>query len=86
MTLKSTARAYLRDAVTAFNRAPAEVALAVLGAALLSYALESRIQFETWVQMAVAILIAFMAAWTGTLLHAMGGLDNQRRWGLTIFG
>jgi hypothetical protein len=86
MSLRSTARAYLRDAITAFNRAPAEVALAVLGAALLSYALESHIQFETWVQMGVAILIAFMAAWTGTLLHAMGKLDDQRRWGLTIFG
>ena len=86
MTLKSTARAYLRDAATAFNRAPAEVALAVLGAALFSYAIENDVRFEAWLQIAVAILIAFMAAWSGTLLHAMGALDNMRRWGLTIFG
>lgn len=86
MTIRATAHAYLRDAVTAFNRAPAEVAYAVLSAVLLSYAFEQHIQFETWLQMAAAILIAFMAAWTGTLLHAMRAIDNQRRWGLTIFG
>jgi hypothetical protein len=86
MTLQSTARSYLRDAATAFNRAPAEVALAVLSAALFSYAIENDVRFEVWVQMAVAILMAFMAAWGGTLLHAMGALDHQRRWGLTLFG
>jgi hypothetical protein len=86
MALKDAARAYLRDATTAFNRAPAEVALAVLSAVLLSYAIEGDHRFEAWVQLAVGIFIAFALAWTGTLLHAMGAITNLRRWAITIAG
>ncbi len=86
MTIRTAARAYLRDAITAFNRAPAEIALAVLSAASLSYALENNHQFEAWVQVAIACLIAFMFAWSGTLLHAMTAIDNTRRWVITGIG
>lgn len=86
MTIKSAARAYLRDVLTAFNRAPTEVALAVLSAVLLSIAIEGDHQFETWVQFAVAILIAFMFAWTGTVLHGMHAIDAKRRWAITLTG
>jgi hypothetical protein len=86
MSLKTTARAYLRDAVTAFNRAPAEVALAVLSAVLVSYTIEAEYRFEAWLQMAVGIFIVFAFAWTGTLLHALGALDFKRRWVLTGAG
>jgi hypothetical protein len=86
MSLQETARGYLRDATTAFNRAPAEVALAVLSAVLLSYAIEGEYRFEAWLQMAVGIFIVFAAAWTGTLLHAMGSISLRNRWALTIAG
>ncbi|HEY0671323.1 MAG TPA: DUF4153 domain-containing protein [Longimicrobiales bacterium] len=85
MTLRSTARAYLRDAVTAFDRAPTEVGLSVLAAALLSYALEIR-AFPAWVQVGVALFITFAFAWTGTLLHALRAISWRHRWLLTVFG
>ena len=86
MSLKSTARAYLRDAMTAFDRAPAEVALAVLSAVLVSYAIEGEFRFEAWMQMAVGIFITFAFAWTATLLYAMGAIDMRRRWIVTSIG
>jgi hypothetical protein len=86
MSLKSTARGYLRDAVSAFQNAPAEVALAVLAAALLSYSIEQDQDVAIWMHMAAGIFIAFALAWCGTLLHAMGAIDNVRRWMITIAG
>ena len=86
MSITGTARAYLRDALTAFHRAPTEVALAVLAAVLLSIAIEDHHQMETWVQFAVAIFIALCFAWTGTLLHGMQAIGTRARWALTIAG
>ena len=86
MSIMGTARAYLRDALTAFHRAPTEVALAVLAAVLLSIAIEDHGQIHTWVQFGVAIFIALCCAWTGTLLHAMHALSARARWALTIAG
>jgi hypothetical protein len=86
MTIKDTARGYLRDALTAFNRAPTEVALAVLCAVLLSVALEGNHPFETWVQFAIAIFIAFACAWTATLLHGMHAISTRTRWLVTLAG
>ena len=86
MSIKDTARAYVRDAITAFDRAPTEVALAVLCAVLLSIAIEGNHQFETWVQFAVAIFMAFSCAWTATLLHDMRAIDTRTRWLITMAG
>jgi hypothetical protein len=86
MSLKSATRAYLQDAATAFNRAPAEIALFVFTAVLLSYALEVRAPFETWVQLAIGAFIVFAFAWTGTLLHALQGISARQRWLLTGIG
>lgn len=86
MSLKSTARGYLRDAAAAFQNAPAEVALAVLAAALLSYSIEYDHDIAIWMHIAVGIFISFASAWCGTLLHAMGAIDQRRRWTITIVG
>jgi hypothetical protein len=86
MSLKTTARIYLRDALTAFDRAPAEVALAVLSAVLFSYTLELEGPFQAWVQVAVGLFIAFAFAWTATLLHGMRAIDSRRRWTITVIG
>ena len=86
MSIKSTARAYLRDAGNAFDRAPAEVALAVFTAALLSYGIEGEYRIEAWPQIAVAAYIAFATAWCATLLHAMHRISWRTRWIATALG
>ena len=86
MSLKSTARAYLRDAAAAFQNAPVEVGLAVLAAALFSYSLEENVRFNIWWHIAIGIFIAFAGAWCATLLRAMNALDDRRRWVLTGVG
>ena len=86
MSIKSTARAYVRDAVTAFDRAPAEVALAVFTATLMSYSIEGNHRFEAWVQIAVGAYIAFAIAWCATLLNAMQAISWRQRWAVTVGG
>lgn len=86
MSIKATARAYLRDAGTAFERAPLEVALAVLTAVFFSYAVSSSFGEDAWLQIFTASVLAFGFAWCGTLLHALGALSFKQRWALTFFG
>ncbi len=86
MSLKSATRAYLQDAVTAFNRAPAEIGLFIFTAAMLSYALETPVLMPAWAQLAVGAFVVFAFAWTGTLLHALDAITLKQRWVLTIVG
>jgi hypothetical protein len=81
------ARRYLADAALAFERAPVEVAVAVFVAVTLSYAIEKgSTAFPAWVQVAVSAGLVLVAAWTGTLLHALGALSAARRWAVTFAG
>lgn len=85
MSLKNTIRNYLRDVVTALDRAPAELALAIFAAATVSYAFETG-TFEGWVKLAIAIFLTFAFAWTGTLLHAFAAIGSTQRRVLTVAG
>ena len=85
MSLRAHVRGYFNDALRAFDRAPLEVALAVLTAALFSYAIENSAP-EAWVQVAVAAALALAIAWSATLLHALGSVSFVQRWLLTAVG
>ena len=87
MTLRSRAAGYLRDARTGFQRAPAEVLITFAIALTFSVAIEIGGEApRAWVEIAVASLLMLVAAWTGTLLHAMGAWPVGRRWILTLAG
>ncbi|MEX1182944.1 MAG: DUF4153 domain-containing protein, partial [Gemmatimonadota bacterium] len=80
-------RRYLTDAVRAFDRAPVEVAIAVVLAIGFSYAIDQGdFTFPRWLELAVAGALCFAAAWTGTLLHALGAISTRRRWMITSAG
>jgi hypothetical protein len=85
--LVGRARRYLGDAATGFERAPAEVTLALVLALSFSWAVEqSDDAMQAWVEIAVVCALGAAAAWTGTLLHALGRIDVRRRWGITLGG
>jgi hypothetical protein len=78
---------YLGDASRAFERAPAEVTVAVVLAVALSYAIENVNEaFSAWLEIAAGCVIIVAAAWTGTLLHALGRIAARRRWAITLGG
>ncbi|MFW6079915.1 MAG: DUF4153 domain-containing protein [Gemmatimonadota bacterium] len=80
-------RRYPRDAARAFERAPVEVLLAVVVAGAFSWALEiGDAAVESWAEVAVVAVLAGAAAWTGTLLHAMGAWSSRRRRLVTAIG
>ena len=79
--------AYVRDAGHAFHASPVEVGLAILAAGACSYAIESdNTAFEVWIELLIAILLAFSVAWSATLLHALEVLTEKQRWALTLIG
>lgn len=85
--LKDRLRRYVRDAEHAFHAAPVEVGLAVVAAAACSYAIEAdHTAMEVWLELVVAIALAFSAAWMATLLHALKVLTEKQRWALTLAG
>lgn len=80
-------RSYLRDAISAVERAPAEAAIALVTAIELSYAIESRgTTFQAWTELAIANLIALLIAWSATMLHALGQVSAKTRWLITLLG
>ncbi|CAN5662262.1 hypothetical protein BH23GEM9_BH23GEM9_24090 [soil metagenome] len=76
---------YLADAGRAFESAPVEVTVAVILAAAFSYAIESDGDaFRNWVELAICGALLIAAAWTATLLHALGTWSSGRRWAVTL--
>ena len=86
MSLITSTRRYLADTGRAFDRAPVECALTVLGAGLLSWALEDNDIGSEVVHVGVALLLAIAAAWSATLLNAMGRITDARRQAVTLAG
>jgi hypothetical protein len=85
--LRGRGRRYLIDAASALDRAPVEVAIALLLAVAFSVAIELQGEvMQSWVELAAAGLLIFAAAATATLLHALGTLDVRRRWLITVTG
>lgn len=85
-TMPATMRRYLRDAARAFERAPVEVVLALVVAGAFSYAVETGYEVRPWLEVATVAFLAAAAAWTGTLLHALGSWSDRRRWLVTSVG
>jgi hypothetical protein len=85
--LAGRARGYLLDAGRAFERAPVEVTVAVVLAIAFSWAVElGDAAFQDWAETAIAGALIIAAAWTGTLLHALGAWSRTRRWLVTGLG
>ncbi|HSJ26148.1 MAG TPA: DUF4153 domain-containing protein [Longimicrobiales bacterium] len=86
-TLTGRGRRYVTDAAQAWERAPVEVSTALLLAAAWSHAVQSGgAMMRDWMELAVAGLLVLAAAWTGTLLAAMGGVTQRTRWIITLTG
>jgi hypothetical protein len=85
--LAGRARRYLTDAARAFERAPVEVTVVVVLAIAFSQAIELEgTAFRDWAETAIAGALIIAAAWTGTLLHALGAWGRTRRWIVTTAG
>lgn len=87
VTLRARAARYLQDAARGVRQAPVEVAATLTVALSFSYALEtSGDAMQAFTEIAVACALIIAIAWTGTLLHATGGLSAMQRWVATILG
>jgi hypothetical protein len=85
--LTGRAARYLSDAARAFERAPAEVAVALCIAAAFSYAIEiGDHAMPRWFEVAITALLMGAVAWTGTLLHALGAWSLRTRHIVTLLG
>lgn len=86
--LSSRGRRYVEDAVRAFERTPAEVTLSILLAITFSIAVEYEDDevMRSFVETAAAVGIAITAAWSATLLHALGRIGTRTRWLITGAG
>jgi hypothetical protein len=86
-TLTRRAGRYVADAGRAYERAPVEVSTAVVLAVAWSWALEGPGEsFTSWAELAVTAVLVLTAAWTATLLHALGVLTAMQRWAITVGG
>ena len=79
-------RGYIADAGHALDRAPVEVALALLTAIAFSYGIESDRSWPEIHHLLVAALSALCAAWAGTITHALGAIAIRTRWIITLAG
>ena len=86
-TVLSRARQYAEDAAHAFERAPMEVALALFCCITLSWAIEiGGNAFPHWLELAVPATLAFLIAWSATLLHELGRITPMQRLAITATG
>lgn len=86
---RRAARRHLTDAARAAERAPVEVVLALMVAVAFSSAVElgdDGGSMRAWTEFVVFALLGAAAAWTGTLLHALGEWSGRRRWIVTVAG
>jgi hypothetical protein len=84
--LAARARRYLSSAGHAFDRAPIEVSSLILLAAVFSCSVQMDAGGQVWAETAIVALLIVAAAWTGTLLHALGAWSPSRRRLITIAG
>jgi hypothetical protein len=84
--LMARARRYLSDARRAFERAPVEVSALILLAAVFSYTIQTDSDGQLWAEWGIVVLLIVAAAWTGTLLQALGAWSARRRWLVTATG
>lgn len=78
---------YLSDSARAFERAPAEVTIALCVAASWSWAVELKGDaFPRFLEIAVTGLLMAACAWAGTLLHGLRVISLQARWSITLAG
>jgi hypothetical protein len=85
--LTGRARLYVADAARAWERAPVEVSTALVLAVAWSWSVEAGgDMMRSWLELAVAGLLVMAAAWTGTLLAALGGASERTRWVITVAG
>jgi hypothetical protein len=85
--LTGRAQRYVADAGQAWQRAPVEVSVALLLAVAFSWAVDfGGDAMRSFLEMAVTGALVVAAAWTGTLLHALGAVDRTRRWIITGAG
>jgi hypothetical protein len=85
--LTGRARRYATDAARAWERAPVEVSTALVLAVAFSCAVEAGGEaMRSWLELAITGLLVITAAWTATLLHALGWLSTVQRWLLTAGG
>ena len=85
--LTARARRYLTDAGHAFDHAPVEVTLSVLLACAFSYTIASGAEpVREWFELAVIVVLTGAAAFTATLLNALGHWSARSRWIVTATG
>jgi hypothetical protein len=77
---------YLSDAGRAFQRAPVEVGALIVVAAVFSYTVQSDTEPDLLGETAITALLIITAAWTGSLLNALGAWTARRRWLVTGAG
>jgi hypothetical protein len=83
--LTGRAQRYVADAARAWERAPVEVSVALLLAVAFSRAVELGGEvMRSFLEVAITGALIIAAAWTGTLLHALGGIDRRWRWIITV--
>lgn len=68
------------------DRAPVEVALALMTAVAFSYGVENNTTWDEVFHLAMATAIAGCFAWSATLTHALGAIEIRTRWLLTGSG
>lgn len=77
---------YLLDAARAFDRAPVEVALAVVSAVLISYCIHTETNIDESVRFLIAAVLVALLAWRSTLLYGLGAIALKQRWVATLVG
>jgi hypothetical protein len=86
-TLTRRAGRYFSDAGRGFEAAPVEVATALFLAVAWSVAVEAGGEaMRSWWELAIVGVLVIAAAWTATLLHALGAWSARRRWMVTAAG
>jgi hypothetical protein len=71
---------YLVDAGRALKQAPVEVSALIVVALVFSRTVQADGDPRPFFETAIVALLIIAAAWTGTLLHALGAWSVRRRW------
>jgi hypothetical protein len=77
---------YLVDAGRALQQAPVEVSALIVVALVFSRTVQADGDPRPFLETGIVALLIITAAWTGTLLHALGAWSARRRWLVTGAG
>lgn len=77
---------YLSDAAHAFERAPVEVALAVVSAAVMSWCIHTETDVDAGMRFLIGAFLTALFAWRSTLLYGMKLTTAKQRWIMTLIG